>query len=664
MRIAQLIAPLLAALPMAATASDQITWQGRVASPDGTPLATANYRMQFRILASETGGTPLWQQQSLVPIDSGYYAVALGSTEPFPAGLFSDNKALWLEVALDANNNGSFEESETFTPRTPLTAVPYSLDKLGNPSGGTGTIDQLRRTYTIGNGSVDYGKVVSLYGDGLIRQSASYIPYAETEYLVPANAPAQLEAYHYQIIPLGPNHFVANYIRRQTSNPGGAIKQSVQVPVSLSASGAATVGPATIYGGNDGRTPPLALRLTPPATGAGDSSLLLNVSGAVNNDVVLKLTRVDAANPTVVIEGASLAIQARTPARGDMELVAMAPTATHYRALLYLGAEGATGSLSTNNSLRLLTVERSPSGAPETASITMNPSVFGLGPGLLPVSEDRFLVVSTFEYPDALEYRYSYQTLTPSGLIEVGPNQVLNGLVPPYFSATSTGDVPNGVIVRLYPLGGDRALLYFGPTSTLVNHPTQLALLELDPAASSLRVIGTPLELPSGGAAYGSVTVLDSNRFLLASRNIIYAGRVAEDSQLVLTTSGGLPALDMGLGQVGNSIVVLRELGVPSSSTQTLLRVSPLGASFGRPIGLAARGGVAGESIPVVLDGILDGLANLPAGETIYGAPYSNTAGIGAVAEQLRRDGSLTPVPTGVRVGKALSPSELLIRMD
>ncbi|MFA5186170.1 MAG: hypothetical protein WC551_06800, partial [Patescibacteria group bacterium] len=97
-------------------------YQGRLKNSAGT-AQTGNFSFVFRLYASSTGGAPLWTEtQPSVSVDTGAFAVQLGSVTAFPAGL-DFNQPLFLTLEVNADGE--------MAPRVSLNSVPYSYSTGG-----------------------------------------------------------------------------------------------------------------------------------------------------------------------------------------------------------------------------------------------------------------------------------------------------------------------------------------------------------------------------------------------------------------------------------------------------------------------------------------------------------------------------------------------------
>lgn len=123
---------LLLSLPAMADVPALIDYQGDVRAAGGAPVADGQYAMRFQLFGTETGGVPLWTElrtgASRVQMTSGLFRVQLGEISPFSPVLFGSGTTLWLELAIDSNNNAAIEAGEVFAPRSRLASAPFALE--------------------------------------------------------------------------------------------------------------------------------------------------------------------------------------------------------------------------------------------------------------------------------------------------------------------------------------------------------------------------------------------------------------------------------------------------------------------------------------------------------------------------------------------------------
>src|SRR3989344_1497857 len=94
-------------------------YQGRLKNASGTAL-TGTYSFIFRVYASSTGGPLLWNETQSVVVDSGYFAVQLGSVTQFAMDM---NQALYLTTEVSADGE--------MTPRVPINSVSFAYTAGG-----------------------------------------------------------------------------------------------------------------------------------------------------------------------------------------------------------------------------------------------------------------------------------------------------------------------------------------------------------------------------------------------------------------------------------------------------------------------------------------------------------------------------------------------------
>ena len=100
--------------------SDLVSYQGMLTDDNGTPLDGV-YDMRFHLCDSLAGGTYNWTEEQSVSVTNGIYNVHLGSSTPFPAGLF-DADTLYLEVNISDESTWVI-----LSPRQELTSVAASF---------------------------------------------------------------------------------------------------------------------------------------------------------------------------------------------------------------------------------------------------------------------------------------------------------------------------------------------------------------------------------------------------------------------------------------------------------------------------------------------------------------------------------------------------------
>ncbi|MDD2807212.1 MAG: hypothetical protein PHW95_01675 [Patescibacteria group bacterium] len=112
--------------------NQQLNYQGKLMTVSGVQVANTNYNFRFRIYNASSGGTVLWTERwtatsTQITTVNGVFSAALGSINALSNGSIDWNSdSLYLQVDLDADNNGSWEES--FATRKRLTSTPYAFN--------------------------------------------------------------------------------------------------------------------------------------------------------------------------------------------------------------------------------------------------------------------------------------------------------------------------------------------------------------------------------------------------------------------------------------------------------------------------------------------------------------------------------------------------------
>lgn len=108
-----------------------VNYQGRLANPDGTPVASGSYTMSFAIFDALSGGNLIWpptgpETYPSVPVSGGLFNVGLGSQTAggIPTSVWSGDR--YLEISI----NG-----ETLSPRELIRSVPIAGLALTVPDG-------------------------------------------------------------------------------------------------------------------------------------------------------------------------------------------------------------------------------------------------------------------------------------------------------------------------------------------------------------------------------------------------------------------------------------------------------------------------------------------------------------------------------------------------
>src|SRR4030042_1134073 len=180
---------------------DTLTYQGKITNADGVPPPDGLYNLRFRIYGQASSGTLLWTEVwdstnqgaggSKVQVTEGIFTVELNSLCGNWVGSCASNGGItfatdsfYLQVELDYDANGSFEE--IFTPRKRFTATPYSMnaDKIDGTNQYVSVGDD--NVLSFGTGAADSTFSISAWvkatditnftilGKGIYNTSADY----------------------------------------------------------------------------------------------------------------------------------------------------------------------------------------------------------------------------------------------------------------------------------------------------------------------------------------------------------------------------------------------------------------------------------------------------------------------------------------------------------
>ncbi len=105
-----------------------ISYQGRLTTPAGVPVADGTYSVTFRLYDESTGGNLFWEELKSVSTKGGLFSVQLGQTYPLDQSTLSiPNLFLAIQIGAGAE----------LTPRSKLNVVPYAT-LVGTVEGANG----------------------------------------------------------------------------------------------------------------------------------------------------------------------------------------------------------------------------------------------------------------------------------------------------------------------------------------------------------------------------------------------------------------------------------------------------------------------------------------------------------------------------------------------
>lgn len=152
-----LIVSMLAAGSMAAVPG-LISYQGRVTTSAGQPVADGAYFIRFQIYDAPVGGTSLWNSNiQPVQVKDGVYTYILGQDVPFPNGLFTGGNR-WLGVTIGVDPE--------MAPRQQMIATGYAFVSQNADSVGWGGIKNMPAGFADGIDDVGAGDITAVNTSG------------------------------------------------------------------------------------------------------------------------------------------------------------------------------------------------------------------------------------------------------------------------------------------------------------------------------------------------------------------------------------------------------------------------------------------------------------------------------------------------------------------
>jgi hypothetical protein len=130
----------------------QIPYSGSIIKNDGTVLSDGSYKSKFLIYNVSTGGVSIYEEirdgnttypgtgtSPLLSVNDGRFEILLGSQNTTNFTSILNDDSLWLELQLDIDNNGSYEE--VFSPRRRIGSAVSAINslRLVSTNGGTDT---------------------------------------------------------------------------------------------------------------------------------------------------------------------------------------------------------------------------------------------------------------------------------------------------------------------------------------------------------------------------------------------------------------------------------------------------------------------------------------------------------------------------------------------
>src|SRR3989338_4380650 len=152
----------------------QINYQGKLSDSSGNQVSDASRSFKFEIWSAASSGTLLWTERwtattTQVSTVNGVFSVALGSLgqTDLLADVDWNSDSLYLQVALDADANGSWEENFPTRKRFSATSYAFNADEV---DGIHATSTAAVANYLL---ALDSTGILTLFGGGVSSTQAT-----------------------------------------------------------------------------------------------------------------------------------------------------------------------------------------------------------------------------------------------------------------------------------------------------------------------------------------------------------------------------------------------------------------------------------------------------------------------------------------------------------
>jgi hypothetical protein len=114
-----------------------MNYQGKLTDLSGVAIDDPTRKVAFLIYDALSGGTLQWAETLTVGISKGMFDVQLGAIRTLN---LSFANPYWMQLKVDQNDDGDVSDAtdELLSPRTPLSATPYSFRAIYADSANTG----------------------------------------------------------------------------------------------------------------------------------------------------------------------------------------------------------------------------------------------------------------------------------------------------------------------------------------------------------------------------------------------------------------------------------------------------------------------------------------------------------------------------------------------
>lgn len=165
--------------------NSQIPYSGTIIKNDGTALSDGSYRAKFLVYNVSSGGTAVYEEirdgstsyvgtgvSPAITVSDGRFEILLGSQNTTNFTNILNDDSLWLELQLDLDNNGSYEE--VFSPRRRIGSAVSAINSIRLVANGSNTnstnnlsIDSTGNLSFIGDSNTERMKILGIGNVGI-----------------------------------------------------------------------------------------------------------------------------------------------------------------------------------------------------------------------------------------------------------------------------------------------------------------------------------------------------------------------------------------------------------------------------------------------------------------------------------------------------------------
>ncbi len=140
------------------------SYQGRLTTPVGVPVADGTYSVTFRLYETPTGGISFWEESKLVATKAGLFSVQLGQIVPLTASVLTHPSLfLAIKIGVDAE----------LLPRSPFNAVPFASTVGSLDGASAGLVHGRLRVESLGLAGAAVAGAGELWGGDFTARAPS-----------------------------------------------------------------------------------------------------------------------------------------------------------------------------------------------------------------------------------------------------------------------------------------------------------------------------------------------------------------------------------------------------------------------------------------------------------------------------------------------------------